>query len=88
MQLVAIAVYYAIQFYIMLIFVWALASWFPSWRYTGWFRVLNDFVWPYMSLFAKLPLRSAGLDLTPLVAIMVLWILQRIVIMSASGGTL
>jgi YggT family protein len=74
-----------IELYILLIFVWALGSWFPAWRYQGWFKLVNEFVWPYLSLFKSLPLASAGLDFTPTVAIIVLWMFRRLVDMAAVG---
>jgi len=61
-----------IQLYILLIIVWSFGSWFPAWRYQQWFRLVHEFVWPYMCLFSSLPLRSGGFDFTPMVAIVVL----------------
>jgi YggT family protein len=86
MDLAAQAVYYAIQLYIMLIFVWALGSWFPQWRYQSWYRFISDVVEPYIGLFRRLPLRFNMLDFTPLVAIFVLYLFQNLVMMMAGGG--
>jgi YggT family protein len=79
-------VYYALELYILLVFVWALGSWFPRWRYQAWFRIVNDLVTPYISLFSRLPLSTGTMDFTPMIAIMVLWMLQRLVLATLTVG--
>ena len=86
MPLIASLVYWAVQAYILLIFVWVLGSWFPQWRYQSWFRFVNDVVEPYINLFKPLPLRIGMLDLTPMVAIMVLWLFQTLLQKIMLGG--
>ena len=70
----------AIQLYILLVFVWVLGSWFPQWRYQSWFQTVESVVKPYMDLFKAVPLRMGMIDLTPMLAIFVLYILQQIVL--------
>ena len=72
-------VYYAIQAYILLIFVWVLGSWFPQWRGQSWYRVVEDIVRPYLKLFEALPVQAGMIDFRPMVAIFVLVILQVLV---------
>ena len=70
----------------MLIFVWVLGSWFPQWRQYAWYRVVEDMVRPYINLFRALPLRIGMIDLSPMLAILVLIILQRLVISSIAAA--
>ena len=79
-------VYYAIELYILLIFVWVLGSWFPQWRQQAWFKFVQDIVEPYMRLFQGLNLRVGMFDLRPMVAIFVLWIFQILVRSVMFGG--
>lgn len=85
MLLVANFVVTAIQAYIFLIFVSVLGSWFPQWKGQSWYRLVEDIVRPYMSLFRGLPLRIGMLDLTPMAAILLLIIFERLV-RGAAGG--
>jgi YggT family protein len=79
MLLVGLFVYYALQAYILLIFVWVLGSWFPQWRGQAWYRVAEDIVRPYLRLFEPLPAQAGMIDFRPMVAILVLVILQVLV---------
>jgi YggT family protein len=85
MALLALIVYYVLQAYTLLIFVWVFGSWFPRWRYERWYQTVGEIVMPYLNLFRGLPLRVGMMDLTPLVAVVVLSIFQRLVLMSAGG---
>ena len=76
----------AIRLYMLLIFVWALGSWFPQWRYTRWYRFLEDFVSPYVNLFRGLNLHVGQMDFTALVAMMVLMAFETVVTYVARGG--
>lgn len=86
MLLIPLILYYAIQAYILLIIVWVLGSWFPQWKYQSWYRFIEDLVSPYMNLFRAIPLRMGMFDLSPMLAILVLWVVQRLVISLAVGG--
>jgi len=77
---------YVIEAYILLIIVWVLGSWFPQWKYTAWYRVVEDLVTPYMSLFKAIPLRIGMFDLSPMLAIFALALIQRLIISLAVGG--
>jgi YggT family protein len=84
--LLALMFYYAIQAYILLIFVWVLGSWFPQWKYDKWYQFVESLVSPYMNLFRALPLSVGMLDLTPMLAIIVLILFERLVMAAAAGG--
>lgn len=84
MPLIALFVYYALYAYILLIFVWVMGSWVPQWRYQRWYQLVEEIVKPYMNLFRPLPLRIGMMDLTPMAAILVLYLFQRLV-MTAGG---
>ena len=76
----------AIQLYIFLIIIWVFSSWFPQWRYQSWFRTVNDLVEPYLRLFQRLPLRVGMIDLSPMVAIIVLQILRAALVGGMGRG--
>ncbi|MBI4533012.1 MAG: YggT family protein [Candidatus Melainabacteria bacterium] len=57
----------------MLIVVWCLLSWFPNIRwYDQPFKALDQVVQPIVSPFRKLIPPISGIDLSPMVAILVL----------------
>ncbi|HEY9867875.1 MAG TPA: YggT family protein [Candidatus Obscuribacterales bacterium] len=62
-----------IQLVTMLIVVWCLLSWFPNIRwYEQPFRTLDQLVQPLVLPFRKLIPPISGIDLSPMVAILVL----------------
>jgi len=77
------ALYYV---YLLLIFVYILTSWIPL-PYNVWLsrlqRFLYDVVNPYLAIFRRflpmLRLGAMGLDLSPIIAIIVLSIVWRLV---------
>ena len=72
--------------YILLVIVWVLGSWFPQWRYQSWFRYVDGLVRPYIELFKVLPLRIGMMDLSPMVAILVLYLFQYLLMSVAVRG--
>lgn len=74
--------------YIVLIFVNVLISWVPRMPYNRWLRAVLDFVKettdPYLNLFRRFlpPIGGGGfaLDLSPIVGIIVLFVLQGLVV--------
>jgi YggT family protein len=74
--------------YIVLIFLNVLISWVPRMPYNRWLRAVLDFVKettdPYLNLFRRLipPLGGGGfaLDLSPILGVIVLFILQALVV--------
>ena len=68
--------------YILLIFVYILTSWVRL-PYTPWVRRLSDFLRdvcePYLRLFRRILPPLGPLDLSPVVAIVVLFVLMRVI---------
>lgn len=73
--------------YIILIFVNILSSWIPRMPYNRWLRAVLDFVSettnPYLNIFRRVlpPIGGGGfaLDLSPIIGIILLFILRGIV---------
>ena len=79
--------------YIIIIFIWVLASWIPRMPYNPTLRAVLDFVnqvtTPYLSIFRRVlpPVGGGGLslDLSPIIAVIVLLIAQRVVVGLIAG---
>lgn len=79
--------------YIVLIFLNVLSSWIPRMPYHPWLRAVLDFVSettnPYLNLFRRVlpPLGGGGLaiDLSPIVGVIVLFVLQALVVGLIAG---
>ena len=72
-----------VYFYQILIFVSAILSWFPM-RSEGILYdirgAIDSLVAPYLSLFRRIIPPFGGLDFSPIVAILVLSLIQRLII--------
>lgn len=80
--------------YIILILLNILISWIPRMPYNPWLRATLDFITdttnPYLNLFRRVipPLGGGGgfaLDLSPMIGIVVLFILRGLVVALISG---
>jgi YggT family protein len=79
--------------YIVLIFVNVLSSWIPRMPYNRWLRAVLDFVAettnPYLNIFRRFipPLGGGGfaLDLSPILGIIVLFVVRGVVVALISG---
>jgi YggT family protein len=79
--------------YIILIFLNVLSSWIPRMPYNRWLRAALDFVAettnPYLSLFRRVipPLGGGGfaLDLSPMIGIVVLFVVRGLVVALIRG---
>lgn len=79
--------------YIVLVFLNVLSSWIPRMPYSPWLRAVLDFITqttnPYLNLFRRFipPLGGGGfaLDLSPIVGIIVLLVLQGLVVGLIAG---
>jgi len=70
-----------IDFYVLLIFIYIIMSWFrPSGVLYDIYRVLAQVCEPYIGLFRRLPLQVGMLDLSPMAAIFVLYLIQRVLV--------
>jgi YggT family protein len=71
-----------IYVYVLLIFVYILTSWVRL-PYTPWIRRFSDFLRdvcePYLRLFRRILPPLGPLDLSPVVAIVVLFVLMRVI---------
>jgi len=65
-----------LQLYTYMIMIYTFGSFFPQWRFQAWYRWIAEFVFPYLSLFRGLNLRSGNIDFTPLAAIVVLQLIS------------
>ena len=79
--------------YFILIFIRILLSWIPRMPYYPWLRTTVDFVHqvvdPYLNIFRRilppLGVGGMGLDLSPILAIVVLSIVWRVVVSLIAG---
>jgi YggT family protein len=79
--------------YIIIIFIWVLVSWIPRMPYNPTLRAVLDFVnqvtLPYLNIFRRiLPPIGGGsfsLDLSPIVAVIVLLVAQSVVVGLIAG---
>lgn len=79
--------------YIILIFANVLSSWIPRMPYNPWLRAVLDFVHqttnPYLNIFRRVlpPVGGGGfaLDLSPIIGIVVLFVLRGIVVGLIAG---
>lgn len=79
--------------YIILIFLNVLSSWIPRMPYNRWLRVALDFVAettnPYLNLFRRVipPLGGGGfaLDLSPMIGIVVLFVVRALLVALIRG---
>lgn len=79
--------------YIILIFIRIIVSWFPRVPYYRWLdvmlRFVNEVTDPWLNLFRRfvpsVGVGGAGLDLSPMVATLVLILLARIVVPLIAG---
>jgi YggT family protein len=79
--------------YIVLIFLNILSSWIPRMPYHPWLRAVLDFIGettnPYLSIFRRFipPLGGGGfaIDLSPIVAVIVLVLVQGLVVALIAG---
>ena len=79
--------------YIVLIFLNVLSSWIPRMPYHPWLRAVLDFIGettnPYLNVFRRFipPLGGGGfaIDLSPIVGILVLFVVQALVVGLIAG---
>ena len=72
-----------VSVYVLLIFAYILSSWIRL-PYSPWLnriqRFLYDVCEPYLRLFRRLLPTFGPLDLSPIIAILVLYVVQRVII--------
>jgi YggT family protein len=85
-MLVALVLSQLVNFYLLLIFVWVLGSWFPQWRGQEWYRMVASVVEPYINLFRGLQLRIGMIDLTAMAAMFLLILFRHVLLAATYGG--
>lgn len=75
-----------LQIYFLLLIARILLSWFPN---INWFdppfSIVSQLTDPYLNLFRSVIPPIGGLDFSPILAIMVLQVLQSLVLSATSG---
>jgi YggT family protein len=75
-------IYIFIWVYVLLIFIYVLSSWVRL-PYSPWLRRIQDFLRdvcePYLRLFRRILPSFGPLDLSPVVAVIVLLVLQKVI---------
>ncbi len=74
--------YRLVDFYEILIVVWCIMSWIPRMNDTveSVRSALGSIVEPYLALFRRYIPPMSGIDFSPIVAIIVLRLLQRVIL--------
>ena len=68
--------------YTLMIFIRIIGSWFPNLRYHKFIRFIAFYTDPYLNLFRRfIPPIGGTLDLSPLVAFIVLRLVEKFIIM-------
>jgi len=67
-----------IQILIMLVFIHALASWFPQMRESRFYRYLDRIVEPMLAPLRRILPPMGGIDLSPALLIFILIIIDRL----------
>ncbi|MEK4565405.1 YggT family protein [Alkalihalobacillus sp. FSL R5-0424] len=62
----------AITLYTLLIFAWVLMSWFPNARESSIGQIIGRLVEPYIDIFRQFVPQIGMIDLSPLVALLVI----------------
>ena len=61
-----------LSLYQTLIVIYVLMSWIPEWRTTQLGRIIGELVEPYLSIFRKIIPPIGMIDISPLIAVVVL----------------
>lgn len=72
---------YAVRIYTLLLFVYALLSWFPGGYQSSIGKFLRKICEPYLSLFDRLNLNFGGMSFTIIVAVLVLNLASQALVM-------
>ncbi|MBS0621659.1 MAG: YggT family protein [Verrucomicrobia bacterium] len=62
--------------YVTLLFIRILASWFPQWNDQAWMVPVKQATDPYLNTFRKIVPPIGGLDFSPTVALLALFVLE------------
>ena len=73
-------IYWAFRIYFILLIVRVIGSWIPQLQHTKFMRFIAFYADPYLNLFRKFIPPLGGIDFSPIVAFLVLQVLQRLVL--------
>lgn len=66
--------------YTILLFIRVIGSWFPAWQHHSFFRFIAHYTDPYLYLFRKvIPPIGGVLDISPIIAFVILQIVEKII---------
>ena len=79
---VALVLIYAVNFYVIVIVIWAVLSWFKGSKgfINELYQILGKIVKPYVDLFRKIIPSAGGMDFSPLIAIILLQVIVRVLV--------
>lgn len=71
-----------VNFYVLLIVIWAIFSWFPHDKgiLADIYRVLDSVVRPFVGLFQKFIPPIGGIDISPIIAFLALQLVVRLLV--------
>jgi len=68
-----------VELYMLTLFIYVLLSWLPEVRYRDWYRTLGAICEPFLSIFRRvIPPMGGMVDLSPMIAIFALILLQMV----------
>jgi YggT family protein len=74
--------YSLVQFYVLIIVVWAILSWFNKGKgfVNDVYQALDKLVSPFINLFRRLIPSLGGMDISPIIAIILLQLIARLLL--------
>lgn len=66
--------------YTIMLFIRVVGSWFPQWQHTTFMRFIYHYTEPYLGFFRKIIPPLGILDLSPLIAFIVLQLIKSIIL--------
>lgn len=81
MQIVSTLLYQALSLYTLLIFIYVIVTWVPNAKISIAIRqALGPIIEPFLQLFRRAIPAVSGVDFSPIIAILVLRIMQSLVL--------
>lgn len=76
--MIALLIHTLFRLYYILIFVRIIMSWFPVDQYSEWVRILKKLTDPYLDIFRKIIPPIGMIDISPIIALFVLNLIENI----------
>ena len=81
MDFVIFVIDFLFSFLFVLFALCAIVPWLPE-KFSAWFKPVQSATEPILSVFRQaLPVKRLGLDISPFIVILLLWIIQRIIML-------